>query len=111
MDHAPVRRLLGCLAGVFVCGRIGVNAFNQSCHPERRSLRRPESKELRLLFTMIGKYMKTAGRTRLGWAPVGFLALCPLAVGQAPPKEPLDRQYKMAVSDYEAGRYAQAASG
>jgi len=95
---------------VFVCVRIIVNGINQRCHPDRRSLRRPEPKDLRLLFTMIGNYMKMAGRTRFRWATVGFLVLCTLAAGQASPKETLDRQYKMAVSDYEAGRYPQAAS-
>jgi tetratricopeptide (TPR) repeat protein len=54
--------------------------------------------------------MKTAGRTRFGSATLGFLLLCSLAIAQTPPKETLDRQFQAAVSDYEAGRYAQAAS-
>jgi tetratricopeptide (TPR) repeat protein len=54
--------------------------------------------------------MNTAGRTRFGSATLGFLLLCSMTIAQAPPKENLNRQYQAAVSDYEAGRYPQAAS-
>src|SRR3954470_20479764 len=110
MDHTPVWRLLGCLAGVFLCLRISVIAIIQRCHPERRSQRRPDSKDLWLFFTMSGKYMNTAGSTRFGSALLLLLLLCTVAMAQAPPKKNPDRQYRAAVSDYEAGRYVQAAS-
>ena len=54
-------------------------------------------------------YVNTAaGR----WFAVITLALllCMPSISQTPPKQDLDRQYHAAVSDYEAGRYAQAAA-
>jgi len=54
--------------------------------------------------------MNRAGGTPFGSATLGFLLLCTLVVAQAPPKETLDREYQASVADYEAGRYAQAAS-
>jgi len=53
--------------------------------------------------------MYTAVRTRFALSTLAFL-LCVHVVAQTPSKENLDRQYQAAVSDYEAGRFAQAAT-
>ncbi|HEY3625503.1 MAG TPA: tetratricopeptide repeat protein [Terracidiphilus sp.] len=52
--------------------------------------------------------MNTGVRTRILWLAAS-LVLCALAAAQDSSKQNLDRQYQAAVSDYEAGRYAQAA--
>ena len=54
--------------------------------------------------------MNTAVRSRFGWALLSLLFFSAAAVAQAPSKEVLDRRYQAAVSDYEAGQYAQAAT-
>jgi tetratricopeptide (TPR) repeat protein len=53
--------------------------------------------------------MNTAGRTRIRLAAFSFLLLATVSAAQDEAKTSLDRQYQAAVSDYEAGRYAQAA--
>src|SRR3954469_19525312 len=52
--------------------------------------------------------MNKAVRTRFAVSTL-FLLLCMSAFSQPPSKQNLDRQYQAAVSDYEAGRFAQAA--
>jgi tetratricopeptide (TPR) repeat protein len=52
--------------------------------------------------------MNTAVRTRFAFSTLALLLSAP-GIAQARPEENLDRQYQAAVSDYEAGRYAQAA--
>ena len=50
------------------------------------------------------------GRARCRNAILGLLLICALgATAEDAQKEKLDRQYQAAVSDYDAGRYAQAA--
>ncbi len=53
--------------------------------------------------------MNTAGRTRIASAALNLLLLSAPAVSQDTSKANLDRQYQNAASDYQAGRYAQAA--
>src|SRR6266702_1922994 len=53
--------------------------------------------------------MNTGLRTRCGTAALSFVVFCVFAFSQDSSKQNLDRQYQTAVSDYEAGRYAQAA--
>ena len=53
-------------------------------------------------------YMNTALRIWFGLASLGLL-LCSLGAAQDATKQNLDRQYQAAVSDYESGRYMQAA--
>jgi tetratricopeptide (TPR) repeat protein len=52
--------------------------------------------------------MGTGLRTRFGLATLGLL-FCSFGTAQDTNKQSLDRQYQAAVSDYEAGHYAQAA--
>lgn len=41
---------------------------------------------------------------------LGSILLCPAIPSQEPSRQSLDRQYQSAVSDYESGRYAEAAA-
>src|SRR5436305_8406319 len=61
-------------------------------------------------FWLRGGILNTGARTRLGLNMAGLVLLCTLAAAHDPPKTSLDRQYHAAVSDYQAGRYPQAAS-
>src|SRR4051794_33415126 len=64
---------------------------------------------LRLLFAAIRRRMNTGLRTRFIQATLAVLC-CSLAIAQEPSKQNLDRQYRAAVADYEAGSYPQAAA-
>ena len=53
--------------------------------------------------------MKTGVRTRRAFLSLCLVMFCVSLAAQEPPQQNLDRQYQAAVSDYQAGRYAQAA--
>jgi tetratricopeptide (TPR) repeat protein len=53
--------------------------------------------------------MNTGVRTRLAWITLSLLLPCTFAAAQDSSKQSLDRQYQAAVTDYDAGRFAQAA--